>query len=67
MLPGIQAITEAASFTGSPQEKQVVVMCRQLGIDYKKLTAEEFQVTIRVLGESRHLNIPKGKRRKKRK
>ena len=39
-----QAITEAASFTGSPQEKQVVVMCRQLGIDYKKPTAEEFQV-----------------------
>ena len=62
-----QAITEAASFTGSPQEKQVVVMCRQLGIDYTKLTPEEFQVMIRVLGKSKHLNIPKGKRRKKRK
>lgn len=62
-----QAITEAASFTGSAQEKQVVVMCRQLGIDYAKLTPQEFQVMIRVLGKSKHLNIPKGKRRKKRK
>lgn len=62
-----QVITEAASFTGSAEEKQVVVMCRQLGIDYKKLTAEEFQVMIRVLGKSKHLNIPRGKRRKKRK
>ena len=55
------------SFTGSPQEKQVVVMCRQLRIDYTKLTPEEFQVMIRVLGKSKHLNIPKGKHRKKRK
>lgn len=62
-----QAITEAASFTGSPQEKQVVVMCRQLGIDYTKLTAEEFQTFMNILKKSKHLNIPKGKRRKKRK
>lgn len=62
-----RGIAEAASFTGSQQEKQVVVMCRQSGIDYKKLTAEEFQVMIRVLGKSKHLNILKGTRRKKRK
>jgi hypothetical protein len=42
-------------------------MCRQLGIDYTKLTPEEFQVMIRVLGKSKHLNIPKGKHGKKRK
>lgn len=52
------AIEEAASFTGSPQEKQVVVMCRQLGIDYTKLMPEEFRVMIRVLGKSKHLDIP---------
>lgn len=62
-----QAITEAASFTGSPQEKQVVVMCRQLGIDYTKLTAEEFQLLIKVLEKSKHLSIRGKKRRKKRK
>lgn len=62
-----RAIAEAVSFTGSAQERQVVVMCRQLGIDYTKLTPEEFQVMIRVLGKSKHLNIPKGKHRKKRK
>lgn len=62
-----RVMTEAASFMGSPQEKQVFVMCRQLGIDYAKLTPQEFQVMIRVLGKSKHLNIPKGKRKKKRK
>ena len=62
-----QAITEAASFTGSPQEKQVVVMCRQLGIDYAKLTTEEFQLLIRVLRKSKHLSIRAQKRRKKQK
>ncbi len=40
-----------ASFIRSPQERQVVVMCRQLGIDYKKLTSEEFQLLMKVLGE----------------
>lgn len=62
-----QAIKEAASFTGSAQERQVVVMCRQLGIDYTRLTPEEFQVMIRVLGKSKHMNIRGKKRRKKRK
>ncbi len=62
-----QAITEAASFTGSAQEKQVVVMCRQLGTDFKKLTPEEFKLLMKVLAKSKHLNIQKGKRRKKKK
>jgi hypothetical protein len=65
---GIQrAIEEAANFKGSREEKQVVVMCQQLGIDYRKLTPEEFQLLMRVLAKSKHLNIPRGKRRKKRK
>lgn len=57
-----RVMIEATSFTGSPQEKQVLVMCRQLGIDYTKLTPEEFQVMIRVLGKSKHLSV-QGKRR----
>ncbi|MHB8061473.1 MAG: hypothetical protein ACYDG2_02385 [Ruminiclostridium sp.] len=32
-------------------------MCR-LEIDYTKLTPEEFQLMIWVLGKSKHLNIP---------
>ena len=65
---GIQrAIEKAANFKGSREEKQVVVMCQQLGIDYRKLTPEEFQLLMRVLAKSKHLNIPRGKRRKKRK
>ncbi|BAH42023.1 hypothetical protein BBR47_10460 [Brevibacillus brevis NBRC 100599] len=43
------------------------MMCRQLGIDYTKLTPEEFQTLINILKKSKHLNIPKGKRRMKRK
>jgi len=62
-----RAIEEVANFTGSPQERQVVVMCRQLGIDYKKLTLEEFQLLMKVLAKSKHLNIPRNKHRKKRK
>lgn len=62
-----QSIEEAARFKGSREEKQVVVMCQQLGIDYKKLTPEEFQILMKVLAKSKHLNIPRGKRRKKRK
>ena len=60
-----KAMEEAASFTGSAQEKRVVVMCRQLGIDYTKLTQEEFQVMIRVLEKSKHLKSPGKKRGKK--
>jgi len=61
-----KVMEEAASFTGSAQEKRVVVMCRQLGIDYTKLTSEEFQVMIRVLEKSKHLKSS-GKKRGKQK
>ena len=60
-------IKEATSFKGSREEQQVVVMCQQLGIDYRKLTLEEFQLLIKVLANDKHLNIPRGKRRKKKK
>lgn len=60
------SLEEAARFQGSDKEKRVVVFCRQLRIDYTKLTPEEFQVMIRVLGKSKYLNVPRGKRRKRR-
>ncbi len=62
-----RAIEAATHFKGSREEQQVVVMCQQLGIDYRKLTSEEFQLLMKVLAKSKHLNIPRGKHRKKRK
>ena len=62
------SLEEAARFQGSDAEKQVIVFCRQLGIDYPKLTPEEFRVMIKVLGKSKLLKIPsKRRRRRKRK
>lgn len=59
------SIEEAACFQGSSEEKRVVVLCRQLGIDYTKLTPEEFRVMIRVLEKSKYLKSPGQRRRKK--
>lgn len=61
------SLEEAARFQGSEKEKRVVVLCRQLGIDYTKLTPEEFQVMIRVLGKSKLLTIPRKRHGKKQK
>ena len=49
------ALDEAASFKGSAQEKQLVALLRQLGIDYHKLTVEDFRVMIRVFNKSKLL------------
>lgn len=56
-----------SSIEGSTQKKQVALYCRQLGIDYTKLTDVEFEVMMRVLGKSKHLKAQGKKRRKKRK
>jgi transcriptional regulator with XRE-family HTH domain len=61
------SLEEAARFHGSDEEKRVVVFCRQLGIDYPKLTPEEFRVIIKVLGKSKLLPIPRKRNRRKRK
>ncbi len=34
-------------------------MCQQLGIDYWKLTPEEFQLLMKVLAKSKHLKYSK--------
>lgn len=62
-----QDLEFVSSIEGSAQKKQVALYCRRLGIDYTKLTEVEFEVMMRVLGKSKHLNVSKGKRRKKRK
>ena len=57
------ALDEAASFKGSAQEKQLVALLRQLGIDYNKLTQEEFRVMMRVLNKSKMLRSTRIKKR----
>jgi hypothetical protein len=61
------SLEEAAHFQGSEKEKWVVVFCRQLGIDYTKLTLEEFQVIVKVLRKSKLLTIPRKGHGKKQK
>lgn len=57
---------EAARFQGSDKEKRVVMLCRQLGIDYHKLTPVEFQTLIKILQKSKHMSISRKRHRKNR-
>lgn len=58
---------EAASIQGSPQEKQVVMLCRKLGIDYENLPPDEFKIFIKTLRRSKLLTSPIKQRGKQRK
>ena len=54
-----QALEEAMSYEGSAEERQARLFCRQLGINYNKLTKEEFSSLIRILKKSSLLkNLP---------
>lgn len=46
-------LDEVANFKGSKLEKQIILYCKQLQIDYRKLTSEEFQWFIRILRKSK--------------
>ena len=46
-------LDEVANFKGSKLEKQIILYCKQLQIDYGKLTSEEFQWFIRILRKSK--------------
>lgn len=46
-------LDEVANFKGSRLEKQMILYCKQLQIDYRKLTEEEFRWFIRILKKSR--------------
>ena len=48
-----QDLDEVANFKGSRLEKQIVLYCKQLQIDYRKLTPEEFQWFIRIIRKSK--------------
>ena len=59
-------LEDAANFKGSPLEKQAVLYCKRLGINYSKLSPDEFQTLIKILKKSTHLKTPinQKKRRK---
>lgn len=62
-----QDLEEAAALQGSPQEKQVMLLCRQLGIDYESVPPDEFRVFIKTLRRSKLLTSPIKQRGKQRK
>ena len=51
-------LQEALNFEGSPQEKQARVLLSELGIDYDKLTREEFVTLIGILKKSSLMKSP---------
>lgn len=44
---------EIANFKGSKLEKQLILYCKQLQIDCRKLTEEEFRWFMRILKKSK--------------
>ena len=57
-------LQEAMQYEGSEQEKKVRVFCAQLGINYDKLTKEEFVMLIGILKKSEHMKSPYNQRGK---
>ena len=55
------------NFKGSRDEKLVVLYCKQLGINYKNLSDEEFRWLIRILKKSKKMGTPISQRKKQRK
>ena len=51
------------NFKGSRDEKLVVLYCKQLGINYKNLSDEEFRWLIRILKKSKKMGTPISQRK----
>lgn len=54
----------AVDFAGSDQERQARIFCMQLGINYDRLTPEEFASLVSILKKSKLLKSPLSKRGK---
>ena len=61
-----QDIEEVMNFKGSDLERQAILYCKRLGINYSKLTELEFRQLIHILNKSSLLKTH-GSKRKKRK
>ena len=59
-------IKQVMNFKGSDQERQAILYCKRLGINYKKLTELEFRQLIHILEKSSILKTH-GSKRKRRK
>lgn len=59
-----KGMEEAAAFTGSDHERQAKIFCMQLGINYDRLTTEEFAALVSILKKSKLLKSPLSKRGK---
>ncbi len=59
------AIQEASEFHGSADEKKAIIFCKQLGINYSKLTPEEFLTLTNILSKSSAAKYPISQRGKK--
>lgn len=57
-------VAEVVAAKGSEEEKQARIFCHSLGINYDKLTAEEFVSLIQILEKSQSLKSPYSKRGK---
>ena len=53
------------NFKGSRDEKLVILYCKQLGINYKNLSDEEFRWLIRILKKSKKMGTPISQRKKR--
>ena len=53
------------NFKGSRDEKLVILYCKQLGINYKNLSEEEFRWLIRILKKSKKMGTPISQRKKR--
>ena len=53
------------NFKGSRLEKLAVLYCKQLGINYKNLSDEEFRWLIRILQKSKKTGTPINQRKKR--
>ncbi len=52
-------------FNGSHQEKQAILYCKQLVINYKNLSDEEFRWLIRILQKAKKMGTPISQRKKR--
>ena len=59
-----QELEAAMSYEGSPEERQARLFCKQLGINYDKLSKDEFVTLINILKKSSLLKVQPNKRGK---
>lgn len=57
-----QKVAEVMAAKGTEEEKQARIFCQSLGIDYDKLTPEEFVTLIQILKKSKNLKSVYNKR-----